>query len=143
VARAAVATHLIDTSAQARVAQPLVAARVEPLLAAGVLATCTVLDLECLRGARSPAQYDEVHAERDLLYERLPLEQPVFTRAIEVQQRLAELGRHRTVPVADLVIAAVAERHGLTLLHYDRDFDRIAAITGQTVEWVVPRGSAD
>jgi len=142
VARAAVATHIIDTSAESRCGQVAVRARVEPLLNSGLLATCTVLDVELLRSARNPADFDGLRAERDLLYERLPLEQPVFTRALEVQQRLAESGAHRSVPIADLVIAAVAELHGLTLLHYDADFDRIAEITGQHVEWIVPRGSA-
>ena len=42
----------------------------------------------------------------------------------------------------DLVIAAVAERAGATLIHYDADFDRIAEVTGQPVEWVVPQGEA-
>lgn len=143
MARAAVATRIIDTSAHSRVGKPAIGALIEPLLESGVLATCTVLDMEILRGARNSAQYDEVRAERELLYEHLPLEQPVFTRALEVQQRLAESGAHRSIPIADLVIAAVAELHGLTLLHYDADFDRIAKITGQSVEWIVPRGSAD
>jgi predicted nucleic acid-binding protein len=39
------------------------------------------------------------------------------------------------------LIAAAAEAHDLTVLHYDADFGRIAAVTGQRVEWVVPRGS--
>jgi predicted nucleic acid-binding protein len=43
--------------------------------------------------------------------------------------------------VADLLIAAVARRRGLTLLHYDRDFELIAAVTRQPQEWVVPAGS--
>ena len=30
----------------------------------------------------------------------------------------------------------------MVLLHYDADFDRIAAVTGQAMEWVVPRGTA-
>jgi len=37
-------------------------------------------------------------------------------------------------------VAAVAERNGLTLLHYDSDFDTIAEVTGQDTRWVVPRG---
>jgi predicted nucleic acid-binding protein len=41
----------------------------------------------------------------------------------------------------DLVIAAVAERHGVTLVHYDSDFDAIAAITGQLMVWAIDRGS--
>ena len=43
----------------------------------------------------------------------------------------------------DLVIAAVAELHGLTVMRYDADYDRIAEVTGQPAEWIVPRGSAD
>lgn len=63
--------------------------------------------------------------------------------AIEVHGALAERGRHRTVPIRDLIIAAVAERHRIGILHYDRDFDVIAEVTGQPVEWVVPCGTAD
>jgi hypothetical protein len=29
------------------------------------------------------------------------------------------------------------------VLHYDADFDLIAAVTGQPTEWVVPAGLAD
>ena len=47
----------------------------------------------------------------------------------------------RTVPLPDLLVAAVAERHRLTVLHYDGDFDLISALTNQPTEWVVPRGS--
>jgi predicted nucleic acid-binding protein len=57
-----------------------------------------------------------------------------------VQATLAAQSRLREVGMADLLIAAVAERHGLTLLHYDGDFDTIAEITGQDARWVVPRG---
>lgn len=54
---------------------------------------------------------------------------------------LARRGHHRGASIPDLLIAAIAERTGLTVLHYDRDFDLIAAATGQRMEWVVPRGS--
>jgi len=37
--------------------------------------------------------------------------------------------------------SAAAEAAGLTVLHYDHDFDLIAEVTGQPVEWVVPRGT--
>lgn len=43
----------------------------------------------------------------------------------------------------DLLIAAAAEAAGLTVLHYDADYDRIAAVTDQGAVWVVPRGSVD
>jgi predicted nucleic acid-binding protein len=54
-------------------------------------------------------------------------------------QELARHGHHRSVGVADLLIAAVAEVHGATVLHYDSDFERIAEVTGQAHEWIVPR----
>jgi hypothetical protein len=31
----------------------------------------------------------------------------------------------------------------LTVVHYDRDFEFIAAITDQPHEWIVPRGTID
>ena len=47
----------------------------------------------------------------------------------------------RAVPLPDLLVAAGAESAGLTVLHYDADFERISALTNQPVQWVVPRGS--
>jgi len=55
-------------------------------------------------------------------------------RVIEVQRLLATQGQHRAPSVPDLVIAAIAERTGLTVLHVDKDFDLISAVTGQPTE---------
>ena len=41
----------------------------------------------------------------------------------------------------DLLTAATGEVYGAVVVHYDRDFDTIAAVTGQPVEWIVPPGS--
>jgi hypothetical protein len=38
---------------------------------------------------------------------------------------------------------ALIEARGLTVLHYDADFDLISGVTGQPCEWVVPAGSVD
>jgi len=63
-------------------------------------------------------------------------------RARQVQRMLAGRSqRGRKVP--DLLVAAAAEDAGLVVLHYDADFDRIAAVTGQKCEWVVAQGSID
>lgn len=62
-------------------------------------------------------------------------------RAREVQQLLMELGHHRTVRLPDLLVGAVAEMEGLTVIHYDADFDRIAEVTGQPSQWVVEAGT--
>jgi hypothetical protein len=47
----------------------------------------------------------------------------------------------RSVKHPDLLIAAAAERAGLTLVHYDAAYEAIAEITGQAVRWAAPRGS--
>jgi len=78
------------------------------------------------------------------LIQALPLvatHQADFDRTAEVMLLLADRGQHRAVGAADLVLAAVAERAQLTVLHYDRDFEHIAAVTGQPVEAVAPSRS--
>ena len=47
----------------------------------------------------------------------------------------------RSVKHPDLLIAAAAERTGLTLVHYNADYETIAEITGQPVRWAAPQGS--
>lgn len=64
----------------------------------------------------------------------------VEERALQVQGLLAHLGRHRAPSVPDLLIAAIAETVGLTVLHVDKDFELIAEITGQPVERLRVRG---
>nr|NLD41654.1 PIN domain nuclease [Actinomycetales bacterium] len=56
------------------------------------------------------------------------------SRALQVQGLLARRGHHRAVKIPDLLIAATAEAAGLTVLHVDKYFDLIAAVTGQPVE---------
>jgi predicted nucleic acid-binding protein len=111
------------------------------LIRAGDVARCGVLELEILFSARDA---EDIELTRCDLEQALPLadtSQADFDRAAEVMQLLARAGLHRSVPLPDLVLAAVAERHGLTVLHYDADFDHVAKVTSQRVEWVVPRGS--
>lgn len=71
------------------------------------------------------------------------MNQPVLARAVEVQDALAARSQQRGAKIADLMIAAAAEAAGLVVLHYDHDFDLIADVTGQRVEWIVPAGTAD
>jgi hypothetical protein len=55
-------------------------------------------------------------------------------RAVEVLALLADRAQHRAPSVPDLIIAATAELAGLTVLHFDKDFDVIADVTGQSLE---------
>jgi predicted nucleic acid-binding protein len=108
------------------------------LLRAGAMATCHVIALEVLFSARNRADYETLEA--DLRASPwLPVTEQAMDRALEVQHRLARRGAHR-VPIPDLMIAATAELGG-AVLHCDRDFDTIAAVTRQPTQWIVPRGS--
>jgi predicted nucleic acid-binding protein len=117
-----------------------VATRLIPLLEAGEVAVSGVLELELLYSARSHADFLAV---RDELrgYPRLEFVEADFGRAADVMEVLARRGQHRAAGLPDLLQAALAERHGVTLLHYDADFDVIAAVTHQAADWVVPRAS--
>lgn len=134
---------MADKSALARVeTRPEVSAVLDPLLLEGEVATCGVIDLEVLYSAESPRAYaDYATALRTL--PRVSVTETVLDRALEVQAHLAKRSQHRGVQLPDLIIAACAEGAGLTVLHYDVDYERIAEVTGQPVRWVVPRGSVD
>jgi predicted nucleic acid-binding protein len=134
------ARYLVDKSALARMPVAPVRARLAPIVESGQAATCAIIDLEVLFSARNAEEHRIIRQRRELAYAYVPLTDEVFRRAISVQGTLALTGRHR-IPVADLVIAAAAEAAGLTVLHYDADFDRIGEVTGQPMEWVVARGT--
>ena len=138
---AAVARYIADKSALARLHLPTVNAALSPLIESGLVATCAMIEFEVLWSTRSSAEFAEVRTDREAGYEWLPMEDTHWRRAIDVQQALWSSGQMRTVPLPDLLIAAVAEEHGVTIVHYDADYDRVAAITNQPTQWVVPRGS--
>jgi predicted nucleic acid-binding protein len=138
---AIVARFLLDTSVWARIDAPAVSERCLPLIRGGLVATCSIIDLEVLYSARSAQSYAAARTERRLALELLAIEQPTLDRALAVQAALAERAEHRGASLPDLIIAAAAERAQVTLLHYDADYDLIASVTRQPVDWVVPRGS--
>ncbi|MGH3560861.1 MAG: PIN domain nuclease [Mycobacterium sp.] len=133
--------YLLDKSAAYRTHVPAVRIRLEPLMERGLLARCGLTDLEFGVSARSREDHRALGISRRDALEYLTTPDTVWERAWEVQEELTEKGLHRSVKVPDLIIAAIAEHHRVCVMHYDRDFDRIAAITGQTVEWAVPAGS--
>ena len=119
---------------------PEVAKRLEPLLEAGLVARCTVTDLEAGFSSTSPRRHVAMREARRA-WPAAPMNQEVLDRAVEIQDRLAERSQQRGAKIADLLIAAAAEAAGLIVLHYDHDFELISGITGQPTEWVVPAGS--
>ena len=138
---AAVASYLADTSALARLRHQSVAVALGPLIEAGLVATCGVIEFELGWATRTAAEFDQVRADRDSGYEWLATHDEDWRRALDIQGALWRSGQIRAVGFPDLLVAAVAERERVTVLHYDGDYDLIAHITGQPMQWVVPRGT--
>jgi predicted nucleic acid-binding protein len=105
-------------------------------LAAGVIATCPVVELEFLCSARSLADRLEKRRLMHDLFGWVPVHEGAWERAQEVQQLLTETGAHRSADPIDLLIAATAERERLIVLCDDHDYQTVAAVTGQPVKLV-------
>jgi hypothetical protein len=130
------ALYLIDTSGLFRILQSELRKAWSDHLAAGVIATCPVVELEFLFSARSLAdRLEKQQLLRDLLA-WVPMPDRAYERAAEIQQMLTEAGTHRSAGPVDLLIAATAERERLTVLCDDRDYQTIARVTGQPVKLV-------
>jgi predicted nucleic acid-binding protein len=132
---------LIDNSAYNRLKYSSVQDRIHPLLSAQLVATCAIIELEALFSATGKADYEQLQSQRGAILTYLETDESDFQQALTVQHELAKKSQHRGAKLPDLILAAVAFRYELTLLHYDSDFDRITGVTGQNAEWVVPRGS--
>lgn len=130
------ALYLIDTSGVFRILQDKLRQAWSDHLAAGVIATCPVVELEFLYSARSLADRLEKRRLLHELFGWVPMSERAWERAEEVQQLLTEAAMHRSAGPVDLLIAATAERERLTLLSDDRDFTAIARVTGQPVKLV-------
>jgi predicted nucleic acid-binding protein len=138
-------SFLLDNSAWARLGhRQLPASRSDDVAAAieaGRVVVCLPFLLEAGYSARAAADH------RDLMDELLALpwaaiDDAVERRAVDAQRQLARTGHHRLPPV-DILLAALADRHQLGILHYDRDYDLIAARTDLRFasEWLARAGS--
>jgi predicted nucleic acid-binding protein len=133
-----VTTWLIDKSALVRLAASPDAGQWAGRIERGLVRITTVTRLEVGYSARSGADLRAGLREPPL--SAMPVEYltpAIEDRAVEVLALLADRGQHRAPSIPDLIIAAVAELAGLTVLHVDKDFEVIASITGQAVERLV------
>jgi predicted nucleic acid-binding protein len=132
----------VDTSAWHRSTDSVVRERWRAALDADEVGICDQVRLEILYSARSGEDYERLVRELSAL-RPISIGEAEYRRACGVQLELAHVGglHHRSVKIADLLIAAAAESAGAVVWHYDADYDRIAVITGQPVEWIAPRGS--
>jgi hypothetical protein len=106
------------------------------------LAICVPVTLELLYSAQSRSEYRLLAFDLEAFHQ-LPLDRRASAAAMRTQARLADKSQHRGPKPIDLLIAAIAEVNGAILLHYDRQFEAIARVTGQPMEWLAPRGNLD
>lgn len=133
--------YLLDTSVWSRLDKSSVREAFERLARVGRVTVCRPVMLEILRATRT-ADYDDV-ADSLSAHPLVRVHDGTYLRALEIQRQLAARSQHRGISTTDLSVAAAAEDTGSTVVHYDGDFDIIAATTGQTTMWIVPAGSAD
>jgi predicted nucleic acid-binding protein len=136
-------SYLADKSALARLDHPEVAAWLEPRILDGEVARCSIIDMELLFSARSHSDFVAIHADRVAGFPLVDTTQADFERATSVMEKLARTGKHRAASIPDLLIAAVAERAGLVVVHHDSDFDLIAEVTGQPMQWMLSTQRSD
>jgi hypothetical protein len=134
---------LLDNSAWSRRLKPGAQERLAAAVASKQTVVCLPFLLEAGYSARSAAEHDALIADLNLL-PRVDIGSEVERLAIRAQSELAAVGHHRVAPM-DLVLAACAHHDGHGVLHYDRDYDVIAAHTSLEFasEWVAPAGSID
>lgn len=136
------AGYLLDNSAWARLFRPTIPQErreeIAKAIASGRVHACLPFLLEAGYSARDGDDHRGItRALGTLPY--AALDDTIEQRALEIQADLVACGHHRLPPV-DVLIAAVAERHGLTVLHCDKDFDVIRDKTSAAInaEWLAP-----
>jgi predicted nucleic acid-binding protein len=131
----AVTDWLIDKSALVRLAASPDAAQWAARIERGLVRITTVTRLEVGYSARSGEDLRAGLQRPPLAAMPVEYQTPAIeVRAVEVMTLLADRGQHRAPSIPDLIIAATAELAGLSILHLDKDFEIIAALTGQPLE---------
>jgi predicted nucleic acid-binding protein len=130
-----VTRYLVDLSAWVKYPDPEAGPRLDELTVAGSAVSCGVVELQLLSAVHDQATYTTVASLRGASIDMLTMTEADTQRALEVQSRLVEHEQFGISWIA-LLVAAVAERHGVPILHCHTNFDAIAEVTGQSVEWV-------
>ena len=133
-------SYLLDASAYWRLGSRELdsdrRAEVADWIARGLVAASTPLLLETRAGELDPPADPAV----------LPflwISEKAEGRAVDLQRQMRAAHQHLGVPPLDYLVAAIAESYSATILHYDADFDLIAANTdlASTAEPLAPLGS--
>jgi predicted nucleic acid-binding protein len=109
-------------------------------VAAGHVLVCDLVILELTRLTPNETRAREV-AERLAVFEPVQMPAQLWSSARRLQTALAANGDHRRVPPVDLLIACAAEAAMVPLVHYDRDYERIARVSALEHRWLMPDGA--
>jgi len=101
---------------------------------------CDLVVLELIRLSPNERRAQEV-SQRLSAFESVPMPGDLWEDARNLQLLLASSGNHRRVPPTDLLFAATARHASVELIHYDRDYERIAAVSDLKHQWFVPDGA--
>jgi predicted nucleic acid-binding protein len=107
---------------------------------AGLVLVCDLVILELTRLAPTEGRARDI-ADRLGAFEAIPMSNLLWSQARRTQLALAANGDHRRVPPADLLLAGAAEEAGVALVHYDRDYERIAEASALHHQWLAPDGT--
>jgi predicted nucleic acid-binding protein len=110
------------------------------VVASGLVLMCDLVALELIRLSPNERRAQEV-AELLSAFESIPMPGDLWKEVRHFQLSLAGNDDHRRVPPTDLLLAAAAGHAGIELIHYDRDYDRIAAVSDLKHRWFVPDGT--
>lgn len=140
---------LVDNSVIQRLRKPQVDAAWRQLCEAGDIATCLPTLLEAGYSARSATDYGRLIDLESRAKILLRPDPGIAEVALRIQSGLFSAGMGRAVGVSDLQIAATAIYYSIpgrpvVVVHYDADFEHVAAVEPEfRARWIVPRGAAD
>lgn len=137
-------TFIADTSAVNRRSHPDVIDHWRESLRDGRILICPPVELELIYSARDAAGAERLSSALARL-RRVPLADTCARAAVTAMRELAGRGPpgHHRVPAIDYLVAACAQEAGAGVLHYDRDFDRLAEVMGFESRWILPPGTVD
>lgn len=119
--------YLLDTSGLVRLlGDPELQAAWYDAVDAGAIASCYPQRAEFLHSARNGREYDEIAEMFTDLYPDVTVPKNAGRWIDSVQRRMARAGEHRSASAVDLITAATAAHHGLTVLHDDDDYRTVA-----------------
>lgn len=101
---------------------------------AEAIGSCYPQRAEFLYSARDVSEFGEITEMYEDLYPDVSVPKNAGRWIATVQHHMARAGEHRSASAVDLIIAATAAHHGLTVLHDDADYRTIARHAPDLIE---------